>query len=80
MKLALLSEASQQWRSIQERGIEQVAEDTANVAATTVKMMSRSLSARDSQTSCGPNDNSAVCQKPTSSGSTQTIAIALGAG
>ena len=80
MKLALLSEASQQWRNIQERGLEQVAEDTASMAVTTMQKVSRSLSARDATHSCAPNDNSAACQKPTESGNTQTIAIALGAG
>jgi hypothetical protein len=77
MKLAIMSEASEQWRQIQERGLE----GTAGAAATTVmKSVTRTLSARDSETTCKPNDTSAACQKPVAGSHTQTIAIALGAG
>jgi hypothetical protein len=77
MKLAIMSEASEQWRQIQERGLE----GTAGAAATTVmKSVTRTLSARDSETTCKPNDTSAACEKPVAGSHTQTIAIALGAG
>jgi hypothetical protein len=77
MKLALISEAGQQWRQIQERGIE----GTAGAAASTVMhSVTRTLAARDSETTCNPNDNSDACQKPVAGSHTQTIAIALGAG
>jgi hypothetical protein len=78
MKLAIMSEASEQWRQIQERGLE----GTAGAAATTVmKSVTRTLTARaDSETTCKPNDTSAACQKPVEGSHTQTIAIALGAG
>lgn len=76
MKLAMLSEASQQWRQIQERGIEQTA---GAAASTVVQHVTRTLAAR-SETTCKPNDNSDACQKPVAGTNTQTIAIALGAG
>lgn len=77
MKLALVSEASEQWRQMQERGLE----GTAGAAATTMmQSVTRTLTARDSETTCKPNDDSAACQKPVAGSHTQTIAIALGAG
>jgi len=77
MKLALISEAGQQWRQMQERGLE----GTAGAAATTVMhSFTRTLTARDSETTCKPNDTSAACEKPVAGSHTQTIAIALGAG
>lgn len=76
MKLALLSEASQHWQQVQERGIEH----TASAAATSiVQHVTRTLAAR-AEKSCGPDDDTGVCQKPVAGTNTQTIAIALGAG
>lgn len=76
MKLAMLSEASQHWRQLQERGIE----ETAAAAATTVAHhVTRTLVARQDST-CAADDTSAACQKPVAGTNTQTLAIALGAG
>jgi hypothetical protein len=62
---------------MQERGLE----GTAGAAATTVmKTVTRTLTARDSETTCKANDTSNACQKPVAASHTQTIAIALGAG
>lgn len=77
MKLAAISEASQHWRQLQERGFE----GTAGAAATTVmNTVTRTLAARDSETTCKPGDNSNACEKPVAASHTQSIAIALGAG
>lgn len=76
MKLAMISEASQHWRQLQERGLDNAAGATAT---TVVQHITRTLSAR-SETTCGPHNNSAACEKPVASSHTQTIAIALGAG
>lgn len=76
MKLAMLSEASQHWRQLQERGFE----ETAAAAATTVAHhVTRTLVARQA-TTCAADDKSAACQKPVAGTDTQTLAIALGAG
>ena len=76
MKLALISEAGQHWRQMQERGLDGAAGDTAT---TVVQHITRTLAAR-SETTCAPDDKSAACQKPVAGSHTQTIAIALGAG
>lgn len=77
MKLAVISEAGQQWRQLQERGFE----GTAGAAATTVmSSVTRTLAARDSQTTCKPGNDSPACEKPVAASHTQSIAIALGAG
>ncbi|KAM0715267.1 hypothetical protein Q7P37_008765 [Cladosporium fusiforme] len=76
MKLAMLAEASQHWKQLQERGFE----ETAAAAATTVAHhVTRTLVARQ-DTTCLPDDDSAKCQKPVAGTDTQTLAIALGAG
>lgn len=75
MKLALLSEAGQHWRQLQERGLEHSAEAATSV----VNHVTRTLVARQDST-CKPNDSSAACQKPVAGTNTQTLAIALGAG
>lgn len=77
MKLAMLSEASQSWKQMQERGFEQATEHAATAVH---KFVTRSLAARDSSSTCKADDDSAQCQKPTTAGNTQTIAIVLGAG
>jgi hypothetical protein len=77
MKLDMLSAAREKLKELQERGIERVAEE----AATTVhNMVTRTIAARDGASTCAPDNNSAICVKPATSGNTQTIAIALGAG
>lgn len=79
MKLALISEAGQQWRQMQERGLDNAAGATTTTATSVMQHITRTLSAR-SETTCLPNDHSAACETPAGSAHTQTIAIALGAG
>jgi hypothetical protein len=76
MKLALISEAGQQWRQMQERSLDNAASATAT---TVMQHITRTLAAR-SETTCKPDDHSAACETPAGSAHTQTIAIALGAG
>lgn len=76
MKLEMFTEAGTRWTAMQERSIEELA---GEVATSVHKMVSRTITARETSSTCTANGVTSFCEKPATSGNTQTIAIALGA-